>query len=87
MIVYQLGRQHANETARQAEDFKGQLRLQIYQEFSTRLATASDALGSVGVYAMTSHTHSVIYRKQVIQGSNPAPISDRALRLLDLRLR
>lgn len=83
MIVYQLGRQHANETKRQAENFKGQLRLQIYQEFDAKLSLASDTAGAAGMYAMTSHTHSVIFGKQVAQGISPSPIPDRALHFLD----
>ena len=83
MIIYQLGQQHKNETARLNENFKGQLKLQIYQDFSQRLTTASDAAGAAGFYATTSHTHSVIFTKQVAQGLNPQPIVDRALQLLD----
>lgn len=83
MIVFQLRRQHRNELKRQNENFKGQLKLQIYQEFSQRLASASEAIGLAGLYAMGSHTHSVIYAKQVSQGMNPSPVAERALLLLD----
>ena len=83
MIVYQLGRQHANETERQAENFKGQLRLQIYQEFDARLAAAADTAGAAAMYAMTSHTHTAIFGKQVAKGINPSPIPDRALHFID----
>ncbi len=83
MIVFQLGRQHQNELNRQNENFKGQLKLQIYQEFSQRLASASEAVGIAGLYAMGSHTHSVIYAKQISQGMTPSPVAERALLLLD----
>ena len=83
-IVWQLGRQHRNESQRQAENFKGQLKLQVYQEFSTRLSTASDAVQTVAMYAFTAPTHVEIYNSQVAQGFTPAPIADRALKFLEL---
>lgn len=83
-IVWQLGRQHRNESQRQAENFKGQLKLQVYQEFANRLSTATDAVQAAAMYAFTAPTHVEIYSSQVHRGFTPPPITDRALKLLDL---
>jgi hypothetical protein len=83
MIVYQLGRQHANESARLNENFKGQLKLQIYQEFSQRLSSASSAVGATGLHAMFSQTNMATYAWRVEQGMNPKPIANRAMDLAD----
>lgn len=83
-IVAQLGRQHRNESERQTEHFKVQLRLQVYQEFSGRLSTAADALGRTSMYAFTIPTHVEIFTSQVAKGFNPTPITDRALRFLQV---
>jgi hypothetical protein len=83
-IVWQLGRQHRNESLRQTENFKGQLKLQVYQEFSSQLSVASAAVHSTAMYAFTAPTHVEIYSSQVANGFQPAPITDRALKLLKL---
>ena len=83
MIVFQLGRQHKNETDRQTQNFKGQLRLQVYQEFSSRLSAASDAVGSAAMYAFTGPMHATLYAKQLALGLHPAPVQDRAMSFLE----
>lgn len=83
-IVWQLGRQHRNESLRQTENFKSQLKLQVYQEFASRLSVASDAVQSTAMYAFTAPTHVEIYTSQAANGLTPAPITDRALKLLEL---
>lgn len=84
MIVYQLGRQHKNESVRQTENFKGQLRLQVYQEFSTRLSTATDAIGTAAMYAFTCPMHAENFRIQCTPTFTPQPIPDRALKFLEV---
>jgi hypothetical protein len=79
MIVFQLGRQHKNEIRLQAENFKGQLRLQVYQEFSSRLASTADALSTSSMYAFTGPTHVEMFLNQIKAGINPNAIADRAL--------
>ena len=59
-IVWQLGRQHRNESQRQAENFKSQLKLQVYQEFSVRLSTATDSVQTVAMYAFAAPSHILI---------------------------
>jgi hypothetical protein len=83
-IVWQLGRQHRNESLRQTENFKAQLKLQVYQEFSSRLSAASDAVQTTAMYAYTAQTHVQIYSSQAANGFTPAPIADRALKLIEL---
>jgi hypothetical protein len=55
MIVWQIGRQRRNEIEMQTENFRTQLRLQIFQEFSVRLGSTSDALIEAGNCALTLH--------------------------------
>jgi hypothetical protein len=81
MIVYQLGRQHKNETARQNENSKDQLRLQIYQEISMQLARADDLVNKAYLHVGLVHTHSAIYAAQAAQGLNPLPVEERPLAL------
>lgn len=83
-IVWQLGRQHRNESLRQTENFKSQLKLQVYQEFASRLSVASDAVQSTAMYAFTAPTHVEVFTSQAANGLTPAPIADRALKLLEL---
>ena len=83
-IVWQLGRQHRNESLRQTENFKNQLKLQVYQEFATRLSVASASIQSTAMYAFTAPAHVEIFTSQAANGLTPAPIADRALKLLEL---
>lgn len=83
-IIWQLGRQHKNESERQVEHFKSQLKLQVYQEFAVRLAQASDSNQSAAMYAFTAPVHVEIFESQSNGGLTPAPITDRALRFLEL---
>jgi hypothetical protein len=83
-IIWQLGRQHRNESLRQTENFKGQLKLQVYQEFSSRLAVASGAIQSTAMYAFFAPIHVELYASQAAKGFTPAPIAERALKLLEL---
>jgi hypothetical protein len=48
-IVWQLGRQHRNESLQQTENYKNQLKLQVYQEFASRVSVASDAVQSTAM--------------------------------------
>lgn len=83
-IVWQLGRQHRNESQRQTENFKGQLKLQVYQEFSSRLATTAEAVQAAAMYAFAAQSHLEIYTSQIASGFTPAPINDRAPKLVEL---
>jgi hypothetical protein len=83
-IVWQMGKQHKNESLRQNENFKSQLKLQVYQEFSDRLSSASAATQSASIYALTAPTHVEIYQSQVARGFNPQPIEERASKLLEI---
>jgi hypothetical protein len=83
MIVWQIGRQRRNEIASQLENFKIGLRLQVYQEFSARLSSASAALGSAGMYAFAAPRH----MEMTFVGptrDQPSAIADRARTFLDL---
>ena len=82
-IVFQLGRQHRNEIRLQTENFKSQLKLQVYQEFSSCLSTAADKIGTASMYATTAALHAKMYMQQFKQGINPSPVEDRAMAFLD----
>lgn len=84
VIVWQIGRQHKNEAHRQNENFRSQLKLQVYQEFSVRLSAASAATQSASMFALTAPMHVEIYQSQVARGFNPPPVEERALKLLEL---
>ncbi len=79
MIVFQLGRQHKNELKIQKENYREQLRLEIYQEFSKILEEANDKTSDVGMYAFLIHTNFKIYINQANSGLNPAPLRSRAI--------
>lgn len=83
-IVWQMGRQHENESRRQNENFRSGLKLQVYQEFSEQLSSASAATQSASMYAFTAPMHVEIFQSQVARGFNPQPIEERALKLLEL---
>jgi hypothetical protein len=83
MIVWQIGRQRRNEIASQLENFKIGLRLQVYQEFSARLSSASTALGSAGMYAFCGPRHMEMTFLGPTRGQ-PSAIADRAKTFLDL---
>ena len=78
MIVYQLGRQHSSEMALQKENFREQLRLQVYQEFSPALQDASQKTISATSYASRILANVTLYRQLLQSGVNPAPIKERA---------
>lgn len=83
MIVWQIGRQKLHEIEVQRENYKIELRLQVYQEFSARLISASDSVGSAGMYAFCIPQH----MKLVVHGDandQAQAVSDRAKNLLDL---
>jgi len=60
------------------------LKLQVYQEFSDRLSSASAATQSASIYALTAPTHVEIYQSLVARGFNPQPIKERASKLLEI---
>lgn len=84
MIIFQLGRQHRNELARQENATRSKLKLEIYQEFSPFLSNSMEALVETGGYARSSPLHASMFATQVSMGWNPLPISDRAKVFLDL---
>jgi hypothetical protein len=83
MIVWQIGRQRRNEIEAQRENYKIELRLHVYQEFSTKLLRTSDLLGSAGMYAFCIPQHMSLAAHGEVNGQ-PQPVSDRAKQLLDL---
>ncbi len=83
-IVWQMGRQHRNESLRQTENFKNQLKLEVYQEFSSKLSIASETVRDAAMYAFIAPVHFEIYASQVNGGFTPSPIAERALKLLEL---
>ena len=83
MIVWQIGRQRRNEIDAQRENYKIELRLHVYQEFSTKLLRASDSLGLVGMYAFCIPQHMELAAHAAAAGQ-VQPVSDRAKAFLDL---
>jgi hypothetical protein len=78
MIVFQLGRQQRHESAMQKDNFREQLRLEIYQEFSKVLVEASDKMAKVSSYVRLIDTLAKVYFDQANAGVTPTPISPRS---------
>lgn len=64
------------------ENFKSQLKLEVYQEFSKCISLAADSVGEVSMYAFTAPMHVKNYVNQVQMGIHPGPINDRGEALL-----
>lgn len=78
MIVFQLGRQQRHESAMQKDNFREQLRLEIYQEFSKVLAETSNKIAKVGSYVHLIDTFAKVNLDQINVGVTPPPISSRS---------
>jgi hypothetical protein len=78
-VLWQLRRQHRNELKIHKENYKEQLRLQIYQEFQRILKKASHDNTEVGVYATLIATNQKIYIDRIKSRHIPAPLSARAI--------
>ena len=76
VIVYQFGRQHKNESERQAGSVKAQLKLEVYKEFSACLPTGADAMRLAYNFVFTAPIHLAIYSSQVGSGFSEPPISE-----------
>lgn len=83
MIVWQIGHQRRNEIDGQRENFKIELRLRVYQEMSTKVLPASDALGAAAMYAFCMPGHMKL-AAQGPQNDYVQAVSDRAKAFLDL---
>lgn len=79
IIIYQLGRQHKSSLYIQKENYREQLRLQIYEEFSRALKEASNKTIAATMYAFALPTNLKIFCDQRQGGFNPPPVSSRAM--------
>jgi hypothetical protein len=84
IIFWQLGRQHKNELKIQKENYREQLRLQIYQEFSEVLEEANNRTVQVGVYVTLIPMQFRTCLYQVASGIKPAPLKDRITKINDM---
>ena len=87
MIIYQLGRQHRNELAREENATRSKLKLEIYQEFSPFLSNSLEAFVETGGYARSSPLHAAMFATQISIGWSPMPIPDRAKVFQDLHFK
>jgi hypothetical protein len=62
-VVFQIGRQRRNELELQAENYRNELRLEVYREFSEFLKTTADPIAKAGTYCLTAASAADIARK------------------------
>jgi len=84
IVIYRLGRQHWNEIKLQRENYREQLRLKIYQQFSKPLNVAIHKNIDSSLYAFHIPMNVQIYRMQIKDGFSHSPLRDRALELSKL---
>ncbi len=79
MIVWQLNRQHKNELKIQKDNFREQLRLEIYQEFSIILEEVANKVTDAGGYAHIIPVNLRINNDLINSGINASPLNSRAI--------
>jgi len=84
IVIYQLGRQHRSQLKLQRENYREQLRLKIYQQFSKLLDMAVHKNIDSSLYAFHIPGNVQIYRGQLKDGFSPSPLRDRASELSKL---
>ena len=84
IIVFQLNRQHKNDIEAEKESHRDQLRLEVYQEFSTALDNTNNKTSDAKMYASFLKSNVINYLHQVNLGTNPQPLKARALEFSNL---
>lgn len=79
MIVFQLGRQHKGELKIQKENFREQLRLEIFQEYSKVLEEANEKTSDARMYVWLIPSEVYLFINQLDSGFNPAPLKSSAI--------
>lgn len=79
MLVYQLSRQHKNELRIQKENYREQLRLKIYQDFSRVIEAVQKKTIDAAMYVSSISTDVNTYVNQVNSDFNPTPLRSRAI--------
>lgn len=79
VIVWQLGRQHKSALRLQCENYKEQLRLDVYQEFSKVLEEANEKTSDVGMYLWLIPSQLYLFIDQINSGFRPATVRSRAI--------
>jgi hypothetical protein len=78
IIVWQMGKQHRNSLELQKENFREELRLNIYKELGDKLEDTSSAFQKVGMYVFMLPMSIKSFKRKVDQGLKPSPMKERA---------
>lgn len=84
VVMLQLRKQHTSDIAVQKENHREQLRLEIYEDFSTAMAEANSKTLESSMYARWIPLHFEAYLHEQQRGGNPRPIPDRYPRFMQL---
>jgi hypothetical protein len=84
IVIYQLGRQHKNELKLQRENYREQLRLNIYQNLSRVMDAAVRKQIDSNLYASMILAHVQTYCEMIKKGFSHSPLKDRAAELSQL---
>jgi hypothetical protein len=79
IVIIQLGRQHKNELRLQKENYREQLRIQIYQEFSKAIGLANEKEIKSRIYVLNMPSRIDMYRNQIKNDVEKFPLSYRAI--------
>lgn len=81
LIIWQMGRQHKNSLKLQQENFRAELRLQIYKEIGQKISDASEKILKVGNMVQAIGLSFDTYFQVLSLGITPSPIPDREKRI------
>lgn len=84
IVVWQMGRQHRSALKLQQENARDALRLRIFNDIEQHIKSVTDAVVSVGGYALNIPCNLKAYKEQRKLGLNPAPIKERTLSFINL---
>jgi hypothetical protein len=85
IVILQLGRQHSSQLKLQRENYREQLRLKIYQQFSKLLDITVHKNIASSMYAFLIPGNIQTYRRQIKDGFSPSPLQDRTSELIKLK--
>jgi hypothetical protein len=79
IVVYQLGKQHKNELTIQKENYREQLRIEIYQEFSKLIRLADEKNINSKIYVFNMRMFIDTYHDQKNRGIPTPPLNYRVM--------
>ena len=77
LLVWQMGRQHKNNLKLQKENFRDELKLEIYQKLGEKISLASDKRIKISTMARTTAISLDSYFFMLSSGVQPKPVPER----------